>query len=201
MMSISEKDLIIDYILENKKNLEISLYIISLFNDVRKKIIMEFLKELDQKIRMDLDDEWDIKNELLENVFDRYRGFYITKKSWKGKYQIGICPDKYGAKGFVIGIEKGEESKKQIADGKLKELLDVEYRPGSRSDTWEWCQWLGAYQWRDVNLENWDNHRLLIAMYDSHERNELIKYIIDQIIRIKEISSPLIDESMIEKNE
>jgi hypothetical protein len=131
-----------------------------------------------------LDNQWIVINQLKENPFDRYKGFFVAKKGWRDNYEIGISSERYGARGFIIGVKKNEKSQ-PIDGGKLKSLIDDKYKPGSASPLWEW------YQWIEYIYGNWDNEEILIKMY---KKDEAVNYFKEHILRIKEIVEPVVDE-------
>lgn len=187
-MANKEKELIASYVLQNEGNLEVALKIAFAFDEIRKKIILDFLEALEKDLSKSLDHKWVIKNDLKENVFDHWRGLYITKNEWREDllYRIGFASEKYGARGFIIGVTKKQESQ-PIEGGKLNKLLGEKYKPGLASSHWEW------YQWVEGNYGNWDNEEVLIKMY---QKQETVSYFKEQILRIKEIAEPIIDEAV-----
>jgi hypothetical protein len=90
MANEEEIKMIVDYALKDDTNLKIAVKIASAFDEIRKKIIIDFLDALENALKESLDGEWIINNDLKQNVFDHWRGFYISKRAWKENYQIGI---------------------------------------------------------------------------------------------------------------
>lgn len=147
---------------------------------------MDFLDELENNLTKYLTDAWEIKNKLKEDIFEKWKRFYIAKKEWKENYSIGIGPEYRQAKGYIIGVKKQPESE-PFQGGKLTTLLNENYRQGKCSKKWEWQQWL------DSPYLNWDNEEALIKMY---RKDEAVNYFKENFLRIKEIVSPLIDEKV-----
>jgi len=188
MVSKGEIELIVDYALENESNLEIALKIAFAFNEIRKKIIIDFLDALENALRESLDNEWTIQNNLKKDVFAKWKGCYIAKKKWQDICLIGIESDSSDAKNFFVTVRKNKEQiPEAIGGGKLKNLLDKEYRPGSGGEQWiYWKYFEGIYR-------NWDEE-VLIKM--SFKKDEIVRYFKEQILRIKDIATPVIDEAV-----
>lgn len=184
MGSTGEREIILKYVFQDGDNLRIALQIGSAFDDIRKKIIGDFLGELEKALRASLDDEWVINNALGEDIFGRCKPLGIFKKSWGGDYSIGFEAEYYFARRFYMGVSKDNKIA-PIDGGKLKKMLDEKYRPGLASDTWEWSVYL------EGDFLNWDNEAVLMQMY---KKDEAVSYLTKNILKIKEISSPVIDE-------
>jgi len=184
MFSDEERDIYVEYALLNEETLRISINTTLAFDQLRKNIITAFLKSVEKAIRERLSEEWIIDNSLLENVFDHWRGIFISKKDWIKEYQIGFSSEKYGAKGFIIGVTKASESVPHIVG--LLEKMNRDYRQGTQSNNWNW------YQWMEHPYQNWDNEDILIKMY----RGEAVDYCVKHIMLISEIASKQIDLHM-----
>jgi hypothetical protein len=184
MGSAGEREIILKYVFQDGDNLRIALQIGSAFDDIRKKIIGDFLGELEKALRASLDDEWVINNALREDIFGRYKPLGISKKSWGGDYSIKFEAQNYFARRFYMGVSKDNKIP-PIDGGKLKKMLDEKYRPGLASDTWEW------YVYLEGDFLNWDNEAVLMQMY---KKDEAVSYLTQNILKIKDVSSPVIDE-------
>lgn len=187
IMNEGEKNLIINYVLERRDYLEISIKIWTNFDEIRKRVIISFLEMLEKDLRESLDrSEWIVKNELKENVFERWKRFYIAKREWKDNYFIGISPEQNQARRFLVGVQKKPDLK-PIQEGKLKAALDNVYWRGIANEYYEW------YGWLDHPYSSWDNEEVLLKMY---EKNEAVSYFKGLLLKMKEISSPMIDEAI-----
>ena len=184
MFSDEEKNIFIEYSLQNEENLKISINGYLSFDSLREKIIRQFIESAEKSIKAKLSDDWEVDNSIKNNVFERWGGLFVYKKAWNGEYKIGFSSDKYGAKGFIIGVCKNETA--PHIDG-LLEKLNSEYRQGTQSNDWNW------YQWLDHPYLNWDNEEVLLKMY----RNEATEYFTQHIESIKSIVSELIDSHVI----
>jgi predicted nucleotidyltransferase len=184
-MSIGKtpQQIIIDYAFENKDNAEIALQIIyRCQNEIRKKIIINFLNALEEALRdVFPKSEWRVENSLRENVLGRYRGVYFAKGQDGETYKIGFYPDQDGPKAFIIGIVKPPQAQ-PIPN--LKAAVDASYRPGQANAEWEW------YRGIDDGYGDWNNEETLMRLY---RQDEAIKYFRDHLARLKEIASPFID--------
>ena len=188
MASEEEIKMIVDYALKDDTNLEVAVKIASAFDDISKRIIIDFLYALENILKQSLDDhdQWIITNELKNDVFAKDKGFYIEKRAWKGNYQIGIQSLQYGARKFIIGLGK-DKMLSPIEGGNLKKQIDEQYRPGLADEWWEW------YRNVEGDYETWDNEKVLIDMY---RKEKAVNYFKGPIITIARIASPVIDKAV-----
>ena len=177
---------IIDYTFENEDNVKTALQIIyGCQNEIRKRIIIDFLKSLEGALRDIFPNrEWRVENLLRENVLGPNSGIYFAKGHGVESYKIGFYPNSAGPKGFIIGIVKPPQAQ-PIPN--LKTEIEARYRPGQANEGWEWWQWIGG------DYGNWDNERTLIQLY---RQDEAIQYFCDHLARLKDIASPFIDDAM-----
>jgi len=179
-----ERDMIVDYVI-NSKNVELALKIGASFDKIRERIIVVFLKNLETALKDRLNNDWAIENSLIKNVFDHWRRISIAKKNWNDKYNIGISSEKHGARGFIIGILKGNEKQEIIKDDILRKALD-NYKKGLQSPYWEW------YINCEGHFKDWDNEEVLLSMHKYDGKSDI--YFMNEIMNIKDIAEPIIDK-------
>jgi len=185
MTSRDERTLIVDFAFRNENNLKIALKVGSAFNEIRRRIITNFLKDLE--IALKLDNEWEIMNNFNKSKLNDCT-FFIAKKVWGKKYQIGIH-GKSGATDFIFGICKNPNIAEHLGSEKLKEL-DIRYGPGRISEWWAW------YKSVDEPYRNWDNEEVLMNMFEKEQRDIVVSRFRDYIWGIKEIALEAIDEAV-----
>jgi predicted nucleotidyltransferase len=187
-MSIGKtpQQIIIDYAFENEDNVKTALQIIyGCQNDIRKKIIIDFLNALERALRdVFPDPEWRVENSLGENILESNHGVYFAKGQGVESYKIGFYPSSPGPKRFIIGIVKPPQAQ-PIPN--LKKAIEERYRPGQANAGWEWWQWIGD------GYGDWDNAETLMTLY---RQDEAIQYFCDHLKRLKEIASPFIDDAV-----
>ncbi len=191
MFSEEERNIFIDYSLQSEDNLKISINSALSFDHLRERIIQRFIESIEESLHKELEnltDDWELNNDIKGNIFDHWRGIYVYKTTWNEQYQIGFSSEKYGAKGFIIGVAKHSEKVPHIEG--LLEKLNNEYRQGSQSNVWNW------YQWLENPYQNWDNEEILIKMYCS----EAVEYFKKHILSIIHVASDMIDSHMKETN-
>lgn len=181
-----EKETILGFVFENRNNLELALKVHEVYDDIRKKILLKFFNGLEGKLREHLPDNWEVVNEFKQEVYVRYRGIYIAKPTWGDKYSIEICPEKYNARDFWIGVYKRKDLK-PIGLGKLKRIVDESFKPGSQDEEYEWWQWL------DQPYRDFKNTKLLADMQNTDETETAI---LNDLIVLKKLSEKLIDEAL-----
>jgi len=196
MASREEIKIIVDYALKDQHNLEIALKIGIAFDEIRKRIITDFLDALENALRGSLDNEkWTILDNLKEIVLkegiwsSKNKGCYITKKEWQSTCLIGIESDTNGARNFFISVRKNQkEILKPTESGNLKNLLDNEYKKGSSGGPWLY------YRYFDGIYRDWNNEEILIDMI--FKKDETVSYFKEPILTIAKIVTPLIDKAV-----
>lgn len=181
-----EKEMILSFIFEGANNLELALKVHEVYDDIRKEILLKFFNGLEEKLREHLPADWEVVNEIKQEVYDRYKGISLAKTTWEDKYYIEICPEKYNARDFWIGIYK-DKVLKPIEPGKLKRILDDNFKQGSQNEEYEWWQWL------DQPYRDFKDIKLLVDTYNSHETETVI---FNQLITLKDLSEKLIDDAL-----
>jgi len=183
---LGEKEVIVNFAIENEGNFKKCLLIGFNFDDIKKTVIIKFLRELKEELRESLTDEWEI--DITENPFVKFSGIFITKKNWDKKFSIGIEAQNIMARDIVIGIGKdGKKITQKVGNGKLIDQLNAKGKPGRTSETWEWYRYLeGIYG-------NWDNEEALIEIY---KKKDFVEFFKKQFLEIKDIATPLIDDEM-----
>jgi hypothetical protein len=185
------QDTIIDYVLQNERDLKIALNIIYSSNFIKEKIVLKFLEALETKLRSDkiIDQNWIFK--ISENVFANYFNITLTKDDWENRgYYICLEAQSTGLKNFIIGITKKVDCM-PIENGKLKKLLDQACGYGNNSNHWEWYQYVPSYR-------DWDNNEILFKLYKD-KGAEPITLLASIILKIKEVAMPIIDRRMLIK--
>lgn len=187
MFSEEERKIFIEHSMQDENNLKISINAALSFDHLREKIIQRFIESVEDSLLKELNklsDEWEMNNSIKDNIFDHWRGIFVYKRTWDKQYQVGFSSEKYGAKGFIIGVIKNNEKVPNI-DG-LFEKLNNEYRQGSQSNSWNW------YQWLEHPYQNWDNEEVLIKMYHSEATGFFTKH----VLSIIHIATNIIDSHM-----
>ncbi|HHW43584.1 MAG TPA: hypothetical protein GXX25_07210 [Desulfotomaculum sp.] len=185
MISKEEKEIILDFVFKDQDTLRMVLVAGAVYDEIRKKIIVSFSELLENEIKKFLDNKWLIDNILKERPLERYACFGVRKKEWGERYGIYIEAQGTGAKEFIIGILKKPEAP-QINE--LKELLDNKCGQGNSHEWWVW------YRKVDEHYKSWDDEHVLVEMYFKNE--EHINYFKEEILKIKELASDLIDKAV-----
>ena len=191
MFSEEEREIFIEYSLQNENNLKISINSALSFKQLRERIIRNFIKLVETSLRNEinkLSGDWELSNSISDNVFEHWKGIFVHKTIWGKQYQIGFSSEKYDAKEFIIGVKKSDEKVPHING--LLEKLNNEYRQGSQSDQWNW------YQWLEQPYLNWNNEEALVKMY----RSESVEYFTKHILSIINVATGMIDLHIQGKN-
>ena len=185
MVNKTRGQLITEYALQSKDNLQIALAIIYSRNDIKRKVIADFLNALEEELKRSFPTPaWYIDNVLKQDIFAIYPAIYLGKEEWGNTPWIGFEAQQSQAKGFRIGIEKQPPSQ---SIGSLKVQMDEQYGQGRTDEWWEWYQDIGD------GYGDWDNETMLLSLY---QKEEAVQYFRSRLERIVEIAAPIIDAAV-----
>ena len=185
MITKETKEVVLDFALGKEENLKIALLVSSIYDDLRRKIISDFVEALEKELKSSLDDEWVVDFSYFENPLNKCVGFSISKRSWEKKYEIGIEAQRSGPGEFLIGVWKKQDAKQ--LDG-LKSLLDEKIGYGKSNQGWMW------YRPVDEHYKNWDDREVLFEMW--FQRGSVVEYFKNQILMIKDLAASYIDKAI-----
>lgn len=154
MFSDEDQEAILRFIFSREANVELALGVMVARQKISERIIKDFLTrletDLDLKARQ-LGDAWQAVNELKANPFERWLSVYITKRDWNDLYRIALCPENWGARGFILGVWSNWDILAQRLDGgRIKEALQGLVRSGTTSNAWPFWMWADPYRhWTD----------------------------------------------------
>jgi len=83
---------LVDYIMQDEIKLRIAFEIHSKFDDICKRIVLDFIQKLKKMVKQELGQEWMSTTEDINkknNKYDLY--FALYKPNWKDKYRVGIA--------------------------------------------------------------------------------------------------------------
>lgn len=166
-MAMYEKDMMMEYILSDPKNLKIALAVSQTQDDVKEKLLKDLKGMLERNCPAQL--EWDIDN--FRGA--KYQSFSFKKDTWSN-YKITFEFDGAQGRGFGYGVSKDKEEQLNIIG--IADRLGV----GQCSSWWPWYRDFEApyYDW-SVSNEPW---------VDILKGGGMLKAtILDQVKRIAEV--------------
>ena len=184
-MAISERDIMLNHIPENEKNLEIARDIISTDSALRERIVKTFMKKLEDFIEEKLDmSQWIFETEDDPFLQDPRTIFLLSKQAWQRRYAIGLR-GRYGAVFVAIGVHKAGENTPSTED--LKSELDEKFEIGTSNSSWVWLPEDYLSNWE---YKNWEDPDTLIKMH----RGEAVKDVGDRFLEIVRVAESVIDK-------
>ena len=214
-MRISEKDIIIEYALENEENLAMVLDITlsrekaqtkkekiinehacknsdmtqiikSAGQEIRQRIVKTFLQEF----RVFIQDKLDMSQWSYEEKDDPFQQkhrtiFILSKKAWQERYGIGLR-GRYGAVNVAIGVHKAGKNTPSIED--LKSELDEKFETGTSKPFWVWLpeDYLSCWDYNEWKTD------VLINMYTNVD--PVVNNIGEYLLEIIGVAEPVIDK-------
>ena len=96
-------DTVIDHALKEPANLEVACLIYANFEEVKTRVILRFLRLLQEQLRKSLGNEWKFENGLADDI--KHGEFRVSKDGWAGQCAVVLSQD--GEKrGFYVGWHK-----------------------------------------------------------------------------------------------
>jgi hypothetical protein len=184
-MNNEKTNLIVEYVLTSEENLRLSSQVVRAFDDVIKRLVKDFLEQLEKELMLTLGDEWIIQNDLKDDVFSR-SGFSISKKKWKDLYSIGFFAETTGLRNFDFYVWRNIEVISS-PNNLINQLINENYKKGNVYRRGDWWQYV------DNHYRNWTDEETLTKLY---EKNEMVNYFKDQLIKIKCIIESTIDNEI-----
>ena len=164
----------------------------SAFEDLKKKIIIEFAGALAEALQEELcGPGWTIDNEFPKKPFGKYVGLRIYKENWpasqNGGVSIAMQSEAEGPRSFILGVTKIPASE-PLDGGRLKVHLDQKIKPGKLSRSWEW--------WEEAAVEHrdWDTEEGAVRLFCR--RAEALQYFKQYLLTLVTVAAPLIDEAV-----
>jgi len=154
MFSKEDQEAILHYIFSREANVELALGVMAARQSISERIIKDFLTRLEAALDLkarQLGDSWKVVNELKKNPFERHLQVYITKRDWNDLYRIFLSPDKWGARGFFLGVWNNWDILGHRLDGgRIRAALEGSVRSGGTADQWPFWTWADPYRhWSD----------------------------------------------------
>lgn len=203
-MQMDEREnIIIKYVLEEKKNLKMALDIIDLTEKIRGQIIQSFLGKLKKVICEKLDEkfdmsQWDLETELCDEPYGKNsHSFGVSSKSGVLQKPVGILlKGSATLKSLYIGVFSSPTNELfNESMNHLKSQLNEKCEPGKywkgEKEIWIWYQSLKkpSDNW---DYENWTHKDTLIKMHTDPDC--VVKHIGNRLIEIIKVAQPVIDE-------
>lgn len=194
MAKVFDQQAIMDFIKSNNKNLKQSLGIILVEEEIRKYIIQNFLKKLNNKLIYGLKDssfgnDWEISFE--EN--DYKKSFcdllVMKKKSWNDEYSIRIQPQSSNTNNLCYGVaskhntgllDQGKEINRMITDEINSSRFSLEKSVSSKA--WPYCPYV-----KD-GFRNWGSPDTLYFLVEKEGSNDALSYFYNRIMSLAEIT-------------
>lgn len=171
-----ESKTIIDYLIENNKNLELALSISNIIQETKKIVISDFFDSLKNQMGIAFP-EHEI-NSNLHNYPSKYTRISLSKPEWG--IEIALENEDKFANSFVIGvtIKDGVKTKPQTKTAIFNATKKSYSQSGQFNEHWIYWDWLKTYG-------SWTNDDVLITINKNHL--VVTDYIINQFKQLEDI--------------
>ena len=190
-MENEKKNFIADHALLTEENFLLAAQVANSFEEIINRLVAKLLKNLKDDLTNVLGPEWKIDSSFENNAFDDWY-FCIYKKKWlfdeKSVYDFGFSTDGKKLDGFYFyAIRNTEVIKKPL--NTVNQALNEYYIKGRKgagvvSDWWQYV---------DHDYRTWTHDETLVKLY---RQEEMVKYFKEQIITMKAIIEPIVDEEI-----
>jgi hypothetical protein len=188
-----EKQEIVDYVTESRKNLELALHIADLVVDIKKIVISKFVNRFEAELKKQFNGI-----EILEDdESGRLRfgsalsGLYVRAPQWPPGYMLGLQADNNKSCNYLwIGITKPPDAD-PIAG--LRQKLEKNLRPSEAVDGdnhWEWKVLL------EEDIRHWSETKTLLRLcltgHDGVDGEETVSRLVSDFRQIFDLANPLL---------
>ncbi len=199
-MTTNEQEMVLEYIF-GSENVELALKILDAGEAIRNRIIRAFVKSLKSELQKRLTAEWQVGDNLEEEksvTRQSWVSVYVTRKSWRDWYQVGIWADRRGPGAFHFAIRHEWERMKnceKIGSERAKEL-GRGIRKSVAKDTVasresDWCPvWYWSEEYTD-----WDD---MTTLWDLHSNGgeQARAFFVEKLVQLAEASESAIDDAV-----
>lgn len=160
MISEEDRASILSFVTSADKNLELALGILSIRDEIRRKVIQSFLAKLGAQLVAHSGQAWKVDARVEPgNLFNSYWLVSITQESWEKLYHIGIGPEGNGPSRFILGVRNDLPRLPEGWDqGKIAEVVEVRAGKGITSAYWPYHRYI------ERDLSDWSNPHTLTRL-------------------------------------
>lgn len=171
MSNSSERKMIVEHALENKKNLEIALDVYLAYTEILRLISETFYRDLQRCLERCLEKHLDMSQWEFITLFEG-SSFGFAKKAWGQRYIVGMTLYN-NAETLCFGVLGANKKSNSKGIEGLKEAIDMHTMKGKSSDNyWEWYCDLKPH---------WDPEKTLVEMKYNRDaiKERLCKHLAD----------------------
>jgi hypothetical protein len=193
MVSKEDVALVVNYVRKSPTdNLRVAYTVRQSWSEVVHDIVANFLGSLEDRLRQQLGDEWEILTVESEELLVRYKKVLsVSKRTWNRRHGISLEFERSECAGLTFGLYKEHDAgalpTPDLYDAMVKETgapCHLENSPH-----WEW--WVPV----DRVYQDWNVPEALERLACSPEA---LNYFANWFLRMKKIAEPLIDSAIIE---
>lgn len=178
----------LNYALASKENLTTAINLSEAFQDIKTRVIQDFLTGLEAAILSDYPG-WKCLNDFSKGPFQSryYTKFGFYKPAWMDNSKRFAVALETGPQPTSIGILRDGQEK--ILNGRLYEEIKNRFGKGygKEGNTWDW------YRNLDSPYQDWNSSETLLKMYENQEARE---YFHTAFTTLMDIASDIIDQHL-----
>jgi|ERR1035437_1303260 hypothetical protein len=177
----SDIEIVVEHTLQNEDNLRLAAKVSAAFEQVRQRIVREFVKRLQSDLRTRLGDSWTVDQNCDKDPLEADWLVEIKKKKWGENCSVCLEACKVGPRDLdcYVWLNSEMPTKGRLA-AELKEALDEEYGAGKESpDT-------VRYFYLEPPYDDWATENALVLLYRKADAAEEIAGQLESICRTVE---------------
>jgi len=177
----SDIEIIVEHTLQNEDNLQLATKVSAAFEQVRQRIVSEFIKKLQADLLARLGDPWAVEQYRDEDALGAGCLVEIQKKRWRDICSVGLAGDKDGPSDvdYYVWVNPDMPGKARLA-ADLKEALDETHGTGKKDAEVAWWSFL------EPPYDDWTTERALVLLYRKADAAEEIAGQLESICRTVE---------------
>lgn len=181
----SDIEIVVDHTLQNEDNLRLATKVSTAFEQVRQRIVSEFVKKLQADLLRRLGDSWEVEQYCDEDALGAGCLVEIQKKRWRDNCSICLEGDKDGPSDVdcYVWLNSEMPGKARLA-AELKAALDEKPGAGRKNADAIW------YLYLEPPYDDWTTEETLVLLY---RKAEAVKEIGDQLEGVCRTVEPIAD--------
>jgi hypothetical protein len=181
----SDIEIVVEHTLQNEDNLRLAARVSAAFEQVRQRVVREFVKRLQSDLLARLGDSWEVEQNCDEDALGAGCLVEIKKKRWDDNCSICLEGWEEGPSDVDCYLWLNSEMPGRARLGaELKAALDERHGAGRKSPDAVWYFYLGP------PYDDWTTEKALVLLY---RKAEAVKEIGDQLEGICRTVEPIAD--------
>lgn len=177
----SDIEIVVEHTLQSEDNLRLAAWVSAAFEQVRQRVVREFVKRLQSDLLARLGDSWAVEQNCDKDALKADWLVDIKKKRWHDNCSICLEGSKEGPRAvdYFVWLDSDMPGKARLAE-ELKAALDEKHGVGKKSANAPWWSFL------EPPYDDWTTENALVLLYRKADAAEEIAGQLESICRTVE---------------